>query len=128
MLIPKMILRNGAQENKKNPFKSSIQNADSCLIHFRMADDEDDIWDNSGDDLEIMKMDRSRIENQIETLGFVDGLEQAKTDQNYQDGFNFGFIESAKVSKKCGWLKGRLTAILIHCQIRYDSIGDLTGQ
>ena len=104
---------------KKNPFKSSIQNADSCLIHFRMADDEDDIWDNSGDDLEIMKMDRSRIENQIETLGFVDGLEQAKTDQNYQDGFNFGFIESGKVSKKCGWLKGRLTAILIHCQIRY---------
>ena len=114
-----MILRNGAQENKKNPFKSSIQNADLCLIHFRMTDDEDDIWDNSGDDLEIMKMDRSRIENQIETLGFVDGLEQAKTDQNYQDGFNFGFIESAKVSKKCGWLKGRLTAILIHCQIRY---------
>jgi len=79
--------------------------------------DEDDVWDNSGDDLEIMKMDRSRIENQMETLGFVDGLEQAKTDQNYQDGFNFGFIESAKVSKKCGWLKGRLTAILIHCQI-----------
>ena len=117
MLIPKMMLRNGAQENKNFHSKVQFKN-DQFVIHFRMADDEDDIWDNSGDDLEIMKMDRSRFENQIETLGFVDGLEQAKTDQNYQDGFNFGFIESAKVSKKCGWLKGRLTAILIHCQIR----------
>ena len=112
-----MMLRNGAQENKNLFNFNSKIDFQKCV--FRMAD-EDDIWDNSGsdNDLEIMKLDRSRIENQMETLGFVDGLEKAKTDQNYQDGFNFGFIESSKVSKRCGWLKGRITAILIRCQLR----------
>ena len=68
-------------------------------------------WCDSDDecDLSMMRRDRIRQNEQISKSVYRDAIEQGKTDQNYQSGFDVAFESSAKFAAEIGQLKGRLS-------------------
>ena len=78
-----------------------------------------DWCDSDGDDLDIMSRDRRRQNEQISKNVYLDALETAKTETNYQKGFDAAFSVHAAFSARIGEIKGKLTAKLVY----FDIIG-----
>ena len=87
-----------------------------------------DWCDSDGDDLDMMNRDRRRQNDQISKTVYLDALETAKTESNYQKGFDAAFSAHATFSAKIGEIKGKLTAKLVYFDIVGNSATDIYNQ
>jgi hypothetical protein len=71
-----------------------------------MADS--DVWDDSGDEYEILEKTSARFEEQIKSSSFKEGLDNVDEDEYLQEGFNNAFSEAVDIYKPLGHIKKQI--------------------